>query len=241
MNRSGGFSTISLLVILLVVLAAGYFGLHSMIVTKRNNEQVTQTISESVATSTDQVVSNTGYKLSLPTATTTTPSDWKYYTNKKLGYSISYPTNLILSASSQDQDKVTFSFPTERYFHWPLQDDVVVSITASSSCPDMIVPVGPFTATTTFSLNGLSFDVTKGDDAAAGNRYQEIAYDTYVNNICYRIDLYDHGTNGAGFYVDGQALIQKYDNQHEVDLTAVISVLNSITNSFRLQPVDVLQ
>ncbi len=224
--------------LLILAIIAGYFVVRTMIATKKSNEQLSQTISESG--SIDQAGSDYGYKLDLPNATTTTPSSWKNYTNTKYGYSISYPQNLILS-SPVLSNKAVFTFPSDRYFHWPLQDDVVLSITASSSCPDMIVPTGPFTATTTFSLNGYAFDVISGDDAAAGNRYQEIAYDTYVNNLCYRISLYNHGVNGAGFYVDGQALIQKYDDQHDIDINAVISIMNSMTNSFRLQTVGVLQ
>ena len=211
-----------------------------MILNKRTNEQAAQTISASLATttasSTNQTDSN--YTIDLPRATTTTPTTWKTYTNTQLGYSISYPRNLILSAAS---DTLTLSFPKEIYFHWPLLDDVTLKITASSTCPDMMVPTGPFTATTTFSLNGYSFNVTEGDDAGAGNRYQEIAYDTFGNNACYHISMFDHGVNGAGFYVEGQALIQKYDNQHDTDMQAVISILNSATNSFRLQAIDVVQ
>lgn len=249
MNRFGTF----LIVFFFLLAAVGIvFSVRHMIITKRVNEQATQTISESLATSTtdatDQV--DLSYKLDLPTATTTVPTTWKNYTNSRLGYSISYPSNLILSApvvtsssssSSPTSNTLTLAFPKERYFHWPLQDEVILRITASSTCPEMIVPASPFVSTTTFSINGYSFTATVGDDAAAGNHYQEIAYDTHVNDICYHISLYDHGVNGAGFYVDGQALIQKYDDQHDVDMRAVIAILNSITSSLRLQSTGMVQ
>ncbi len=234
------FGVILIFVVIILVVIGGYFGVQSMIATKRSNEQVTQTISETMGSSTDitSVQSDSGYKLDLPNATTTTPGNWKNYTNAKLGFSLSYPSNLVKSVSG---DTLTLTFPKEIYFHWPLQDDVVLRVTASSSCPDTIVPESQFTATTTFSSNGYSFTVTEGDDAGAGNRYQEIVYETHGNGLCYHMSLYNHGVNGAGFYVEGQALIQKYDNQHDIDVKAVIATLNSITNSFRLQAIDVVQ
>ncbi len=241
MNKFGRFLILFLL-LLAVIGAGGYFGVRYLITTKKADEQATKTISETMASSTDGT--DLAYKLDLPTATTTVPSGWKNYTNTKLGYSISYPSNLLFSApsaSSASPDTLTLTFPKDAYFHWPLQDDVVLRLTASSSCPDVIVPTGPFTAETSFSANGYSFAVTENDDAGAGNRYQEVIYETQGNGMCYHLSLYNHGVNGAGFYVDGQALIQKYDSQHDVDLKAVISVFNSIVTSLRLQSANVLQ
>ncbi len=234
-----------LIIVILILAAIGvFFGVQTMIATKRSNEQATQTISESLATST---VDGTGqsdniYKLDLPTATTTAPTTWKNYTSNRLGLSIAYPSNLVLSPPSASSSNVlTLDFPKEVYFHWPLQDEVVLSISASQSCPPMLIPAGPFVSTTTFSLNGYSFTAIAGDDAAAGNRYQEIVYETHANDTCYHISLFDHGVNGAGFYVEGQALIKKYDDQHEKDMAVIISILNSITSSLRLQSKNVVQ
>ncbi len=241
MNRLG---RILIVIFLILAALAVYFGVRHMIDVKKANEQMSQPISETIATSTD----TSSYKLDLPTATTTVPDGWKTFSSDKLGFSVSYPTNLLLtppstsvSGSTATPNTLSFSFSKDIYFHWPLQDEVVLSITASTSCRDMLVPTGPFTSTTTFSMNGYSFTATEGDDAAAGNRYQEIAYDTQGNGKCYHISLYDHGVNGAGFYVDGQALVQKYDDQHDVDMSAVISILNSMTSSFRLQSPNMVQ
>ena len=238
MNKLGRFL---ILILILLIIIGGYFVLHSMIATKKANEQVSQTISESMGSTTDATssdLSQATYKLDLPTATTTTPDNWKTYTNAKLGYSISYPANLLVSSPS---NILTLAFPADLYFHWPLQDTVIFRLTASTTCPDSLVPTGPFTATTTFSMNGYAFIASEGDDAAAGNRYQEVIYETLGNGRCYHMSLFDHGTNGAGFYVEGQALIQKYDDQHDTDMSAVISILNSMANSFRLQSTGVIQ
>ncbi len=250
MNKFGRFL---ILFLFLLAVVGGFFGVRLMIDTKRADEQASQTISESISSSTnssslvgDNTSGNNIGDIRLPTATTTTPSDWKTYTNNSLGYSISYPGNLVLYdrsklVTSTSSGNINLTFPKDIFFHWPLQDDAVITLTVGVTCTDMVVPSQPQTSTTTFSINGYSFTARVGDDAGAGNRYREIAYDTEGNGLCYHISLYDHGVNGAGFYVDGQALIQKYDSQHDVDMKAVIDIFNSIVNSFRLQPVPVVQ
>jgi hypothetical protein len=46
------------------------------------------------------------------------------------------------------------------------------------------------------------------------------------------------GTNGAGFYVDDQSLIKKYDNQHKSDLDQVMSVIYGILGNFEIKNID---
>jgi hypothetical protein len=147
----------------------------------------------------------------------------------------------LSAPNASSSNTITFTFPKDLYFHWPLQDEAILRITASTSCADVLLQAGPFTSTGSFSLNGYAYIANVSEDAAAGNRYQEIIYETTVNDICYHISLYNHGVNGAGFYVEGEALIQKYDNQHDKDIKAVISILNSITSSLRVQAKNVVQ
>jgi hypothetical protein len=63
--------------------------------------------------------------------------------------------------------------------------------------------------------------------------YREQAYDLKNGNICYHLDLYDHGANGSGLYVSDQSLISQYDNQHQDDLSALVEVFNQVVRSFR--------
>ena len=228
---------IPILAVLIVILAA-YFGVQYMVNTKKVSEHVDQTISDVIATSSLDTTPQKALVANVPTATTTTPTNWKVYTSPVLAsttFNVAYPANMRVS---YDQNVLRLTFPTDKYFHWPLQDEAYVTISASSTCPDLIVEHDPNIATTTFSINGYAFSAIEGNGVGAGNLYQEIAYDTYENNICYHLSLFDHGSNGAGLYVDDQALIKRYDDQHTKDTAAILSVFNSITNSFVINAVQ---
>jgi hypothetical protein len=148
------------------------------------------------------------------------------------GYSIEYPSAFL---PSTNQGAFLLTMPRS-YFHWPLQDDVKITTTVASSCPKMMVSGGLLghAVTDTFALGKLSFTRSIGTDAAAGNRYLEIAYDTKANGFCYHLSMIDHGANGASIYVDDPYLIPRYDAQHEADLLSALSVFNSIVSSLRI-------
>ncbi len=229
-----------LIIIILTLIVAGlYFGIRSLVNTKRQNEQVSQTISEQLATSSANSANNGGQnelENLIPTSTTTVPTSWGSHNfgQPSTQFNISYPPNLIVSNNSDASSTIiVLAFPKENYFHWPLQDDVRITITVSSSCADPMVPQNPSTATTTFSSNGYSFTAIHGNDVAAGNLYHEILYTTEVNNQCYSFSFFDHGSNGAGLYVDDPVLIQKYDSQHSADYSQAVSVFDSIVTSFK--------
>ena len=165
-----------------------------------------------------------------PVATSTLPDGWRSYSSDTLGFDVAIPSTLVQNGH---ESNVWFAFPKDTYFHWPLQDDAKITVSASSTCasstiPDMTVAVQGFL------LNGYVFTRYEGNDAAAGNRYMEVMYTTIVNDICYSIDFFDHGTNGAGFYVNDQALITQYDTQHSQDISQVVDIFNRMVSSFRV-------
>jgi hypothetical protein len=158
-------------------------------------------------------------------------SQWPAYTDTSAGFTIQYPKDMVINGDTLGS--IVLAAPSADYFHWPLLDDVKITITASSSCP-AILPV-PFPATSSpIAANGYTFTRTEGGDVAAGNIYRELAYDTVVHGVCYHLDLLDHGSNGAGLYVSDQSLISRYDDQHQADLTNMLGVFIGIVNSFRL-------
>jgi len=157
-------------------------------------------------------------------------ASWVTYTDAAGGYSLSRPAGMTQNVIDGNQ---TFLFPKNSYFHWPLLDDARITVTVGPSCP-AITAGDTGNGPASFSLNGYAFTRTVGTDVGAGQRYLEVAYDTKANGVCYHVDFLDHGTNGAGFYVDDAALIKRYDAQHAVDQTAVLSALNGIVGSFRL-------
>lgn len=175
------------------------------------------------------------YPLPTPTSATMT-KDWNTYTGA--GFSIRYPTD-VLKSGDNGAKTVTFTFPSDSYFHWPLLDDATVTVTASTTC-GAIDDEGPLMDTQTFELNDLDFTRTVTLGAAAGNRYLRLFYDTKLGTdkaprMCYRVAFMDHGANGAGLYVDSASLIQKYDELHDQDLGVVIDMLNGMVGSLRIK------
>jgi len=128
---------------------------------------------------------------------------------------------------------LSLEVPKDKYFHWPLLDDVKITVTASSTCPEIITDslVSPAQDVV---INGNKFTRKEGSGVGAGNLYREFIYDTISNGTCYHIDLFSHGTNGAGFYVNEPDLIAKYDTQHKVDMDAMLSIFTGMVNSFRI-------
>ncbi len=159
-------------------------------------------------------------------------ASWKSYSNPELGISLRYPQDLIYASNG---NVISLIIPKAKYFHWPLQDTAKINITSGRTCPKLSTwgggpkPADPVK----FVLNSYHFTLNTGTDVGAGQLYSEMTYDTMIGNICYRFDFTDRGTNGAGFHVDDQSLIKKYDDQHAEDMKTVYSVFNSIVGSFR--------
>lgn len=224
-------------VIIILVLAAIVLAGYRMSRNTAAPSPTSSTTPEDAAATTTDVVSNEtpaeilAASIPYPTATTTPGDSWKKFTSKGGGYAFEYPSDLI--SSLDGQGALTLIVPKNTYFHWPLLDDVTMKVTSGLSCPALLAdPAGE--ATTTFTLNGIDWTRTVGDGVGAGNRYREVAYDTISGGTCYHIGFLDHGTNGAGFYVDDASLIKKYDAVHDADFARVIGVLNGMVASFRI-------
>ncbi len=180
----------------------------------------------------------TSTSLVIPSAASSTidTTSWPLYVDSQNRFSIEYPSNFIQNVGAQnDPTAPYFVPPTNVYFHWPLQDDVKITATVTASCPPLASghPTGKPVATQV-TANNISFKQFIDTDVAAGNRYLEVVYDTLKNGQCYRIDLLDHGANGAGLYVDDPSLIKNYDAQHDADLAAVLKLYVAMVSSFRI-------
>ena len=227
---------IKIILYIVVIGALGFagFNVYSHILAQKNTPLFTPIVISS--SSTPSVISSTtpeqnGQHIAYPASSTLDISSWRTYSNLQQKFTLQYPSNLVQNG---DATSTWFVFPKDTYFHWPLQDDAKVTITVASACPEILS--GAFSATSSsFSMNGYLFTRSQGNDVGAGNLYTEIAYDTHVQGKCYHISLFDHGTNGAGFYVDDQSLISTYDAQHTTDMSIVIDVFNAVVKSFRIQ------
>jgi len=165
-----------------------------------------------------------------PASSTVDTSSWLMYVDNSSGYSVEYPSDMLESASG---GVLTLVLPKSAYFHWPLLDSAEITVYATTTCPDLVdssIGLGPVQ----FTLNNMQFTRTIGTGVGAGQLYTEVAYDTYESNKCYRVDFFDHGTDGAGFYVDDASLIQKYDAQHTLDMSAAYGVLDAMVDSLKI-------
>lgn len=166
--------------------------------------------------------------VSFATSTVDT-SKWKIYKNEELGYGVKYPDDLIIN---YDASKLFIVFPQKNYFHWPLLDDVKLTIIATSTCQSS----GSTNASTSeITLNDRLYTLeSDASDAAMGTRWNETIYSIKGNGICYKIFVNSRGTNGAGFYVDDSSLVKKYDNQHSIDNSTVKAIIWGILGSFEI-------
>lgn len=212
--------------IIVVILGAILYG--SFLLTKKQNTIPPNALPDQTATSTDSGSASSTPAWTFATSSLDT-SGWNTYSNPELGFSIAYPSNVI---QSSDNASVTFVLPKTTYFHWPLEDDTKITVTASSTCPDFIGGADNVSATSTFMLNGHEFAYSKNVGVGAGNIYTEIVYDTIANGTCYRLSFFDHGANGAGLYVSDPSLIAQYDDQHTADMAAVLDLFNAMTGTF---------
>ena len=232
------FLKLILVIIILAIISAVVYGLY-WISQKDTSVPVPLSVSMPViSTSTPTSTSMASSTPVLYATTTKDMSDWKSYSNasrnslKSGTFSVKYPADLILSGSD---DALVLVFPKETYFHWPLQDDVKVTVVASSTCPAITVPASePSVPRSKIPIGGLNFQRIQGDDAAVGNRYEEIVFDTVQKHVCYHLSLYDHGTDGAGFYVSDSGLVVKYDAIHSEDMAKILDIFYGIVGSLSI-------
>ena len=206
------------LVIIIALVILGMVGYTSYDYIKDKNSLRFTPIVVDIATSTP-----TANNVSVATSSVDT-SKWKTYKNDELGYSIKYPEDLIVN---YDESKLILVFPAKNYFHWPLLDEVRLSLIATSSCATKNA------STTEFSINDRLYSVDSDTtDVAMGSKWHETVYSIHRDGTCYKITASSRGTNGAGFYVDDQILIKKYDNQHDIDSSLVKSIIWAILGTF---------
>ena len=163
--------------------------------------------------------------MTTPASSTVDVSSWKSYANDTAGFQVSYPDNLIING---DDSSTILAFPKDEYFSWPLQDDLKITVAASSTCPALLNGA-PMATTSSFVLNKHTFTRQIGQDVAAGNRYLEIMDTTTVKGTCYSVYLFDHGANGAGLYVDDQELIKRYDTDYVTHMKIILQIFNAVT------------
>ncbi len=220
------FKLILVIVVILLIIATAWFGYRSTVKKKATlfTPITIPTLGTDIQATTSPFVLF-DIDMTTPASSTIDISSWKSYKNDILGFQVSYPDNLITNG---DDSSTILAFPKDEYFSWPLQDDLKITISASTACQTLLNS-SPIATTSSFTLNEHTFTRQLGQDIAVGNRYLEIIDTTIVNGICYSIYLFDRGANGAGLYVDDQELIKRYDADYLAHMKVVMEIFNAIT------------
>jgi hypothetical protein len=167
--------------------------------------------------------------------TTTFPTEiatstWKEYKNDELGFSIKYPSDLVIVPDTHSTS-VTFKFP-DTYFSTVMKDQVVVSVYAERLCSPVVLSGHEGTISENMMVGGINFTRNEQYEIAAGNRYLTRTYDVIRNQVCYRTTFFVHGANGAGLYESDPAKIKEIDIVHDRELQYVTEIFGKMLESF---------
>src|SRR5215207_5800948 len=128
------------------------------------------------------------------TATPTIPMDWLTYTNSYYGFQFRYPPRLE-DLPSQDNNDARIDLPFvqgtnlgEKY----LQVDVVEN---ANPCRSPVAASSFVQSSETVMVNGITFLKETGQEPAAGNLYQFVAYSTARDNACVSLSFVLHSVN----------------------------------------------
>lgn len=219
------FLTIFVIVVLSIVGMAGYISYDYL--KEKNSLQFSPiVISNGIATSTDGSISSTTDSI---IASSVDRTSWRTYENDELGYRLKYPSDLIFNSGGMT---LILAFPKKTYFRWPFEDDVKLTVVASSSCASQ--PATGQASTSALNIDNRDFEVIEVSDAGAGNVYIKTIYNILGNGVCYSLTHDYRGANGAGLYVNDPVLVKKYDEQHVADLENVKQIIFGILGSFEV-------
>lgn len=217
------FSSIIIIVFVGVIGFASYVSYRY--IEKKNSLQFTPIVQE-VASSTPNNLASSSNILAENIKVDT--KNWIKYKNSELGYSISYPDDLIVNF---DDSILILVFPKKTYFSWPLQDDVKVVVNATSTCSSN-------QNDKTILINDKSYILENDSvDVGAGFVMKEMIFRLKQNDSCYKLVVNIKGANGAGFYVDDPALIKKYDTEHQINFDKVANIIYGIVWSFNFEEI----
>jgi len=214
------------LLIIFLILIVGAVSLFYYALKLKNSGPRLTPIETPTATSTVVV----SFLTIIPTASSTiVDSSWKSFTDASGLFDLSYPSNLLTQGNGST---TVFVFSKDTYFHWPLQDDVQVTVGVGLICPEFGNGEQISSSTVVIGENKFLRQISQG--VGAGNIYNSIGYSIKSAGKCYYFNMLDHGARGADLYVDDQDLISKYNNQREIDMQNVVTIFNSMISSVHL-------
>ncbi len=119
--------------------------------------------------------------------------DWPTYVNSKYGFQIQYPQSAALTIQNDNAAHLTLPFANgtnlkEKILDILIREDL-------QTCRSLIASSSMLVTSETVTINNTSFLKEVGEDGAAGNLYQWVAYSTAKNNACISFELRLHSTN----------------------------------------------
>jgi hypothetical protein len=136
---------------------------------------------------------------STPTPTfTATPtsatSNWLTFTNTKYGFQFKYPPQgVVVPGNTDNYARINLPFtPGTNLGEKYLQVDVVEN---ANPCRSPVAASSIVQSSETVTLNGITFLKETGEEPAAGNLYQFVAYSTSRDNACVSLSFVLHSVN----------------------------------------------
>ncbi|MCK6539099.1 MAG: hypothetical protein L6Q26_03485 [Anaerolineales bacterium] len=126
-----------------------------------------------------------------PTLTQNPTSGWENYLNTKYGFVFKYPNGSSISNQSDNGARIQLPFTGGTNLLEKYLDVRVVEGANPCKSPD----IEPPTSAENVTINGIQFLKESGEGAAAGNRYDFIAYSASANNNCVSLTFVLHSAN----------------------------------------------
>ena len=133
------------------------------------------------------------------TPTPTSPvEDWLTFTDQTYSFVFKYPPEGIIANGGDDNfTRIDLPFTDgtnlrEKYLEMIVAENV-------NPCQSPLATQSMLATSEMVTLNGISFLKQTGEDGAAGNLYQWVAYSTLKDNVCVSLDFILHSLNPGNF------------------------------------------
>lgn len=162
---------------------------------------------------------------------------WNVFASSTLGYSIKYPAGFTVTTPyayqalgpGKDIAGVKFTIPASMATGTNLSADSYVSVeqlsASAASCSASLFLGSQVGSTTMLSDNGVDYSVAVGNDAGAGNLYEEHVYAIPGSSACTAVRYFIH-SNQIGNYPPGMVT--------QFDKTTILSQFDAIRRSLVL-------
>jgi hypothetical protein len=167
----------------------------------------------------------------------TIPTSWKTYTDTVSGISLQAPADFVVenhNSAFSDANLFLLVIPTSTpYVHTHLLHEALIAVDVPTSTCPIEETLELSASSTQITINSVAFTRTLTGGVGAGNIYQGIDYTTTRNNLCYRVTLFTHSTNGEGFYTGDTVQIKKIDALQAMDIKDLFTLFDQIAGTLK--------